>query len=164
MSAMGVDQPVFGHLPQPEVERHHGIGQIAFESSVGFDHHFLRDVARVDALLYLPIHPQVDHSPHRLSMAFQEAIDRRVVAAAGVGKQLLGIFGIRPHGALTIEVGRTRSIVWPTPGGNGRNCKFSTSKFALVSMASHRNLMDCRIAISRQLSALSLKFVSKADG
>ena len=54
VAAMGVDQPVLRHLPQPQMERHLRILQILLEPPMGFDQHVLRDVASIDAAAPAP--------------------------------------------------------------------------------------------------------------
>jgi hypothetical protein len=81
MSAMRVDQSVLGHLPQPQMKRHHGILKKIGQASIGFDHHILHDVAGIDAAFDDPIHPQVDHLPDGITMAFEQLIHGVGIAA-----------------------------------------------------------------------------------
>ena len=95
--AVGVDQPVLGHLPQPQVKRHLRILQILLQPPMGFDQHILRDVASIDAPRQHRVHPQLDHPPHRAAMPCQQPIDGRIVAGAGVCQEFLRVVRVRPH-------------------------------------------------------------------
>ena len=71
MPPMGVDDPVARHLPQPQMKRHRRIFQVGPQPPVGFDHHFLHDVAGIQPLLNPPVQPHVDHPPQRIAVAVQ---------------------------------------------------------------------------------------------
>ena len=87
VAAMGIYEPVAGHMTQPELEWHRGVGEIIAEAAVGFDHHILHDIAGIDPPLNHPVHPQMNHPLDRLPMAFQEAIDGGGIPAAGPVQQ-----------------------------------------------------------------------------
>ncbi len=63
MPPMGVDQPVAGHLPQPQMKRHRRIRKIFFQSAVGIEQHILHNITGVDPAADHAIHAQVDHPP-----------------------------------------------------------------------------------------------------
>ena len=75
MPAVGIDQPVPGHVPQPEPKRHRGIGKIIAEPAVRLDEHILHDVAGVHPPLHHPIHAQVDHPADRGAVPLEEPVD-----------------------------------------------------------------------------------------
>ena len=77
VAAMGIDDPVLGDLPQPEVIGHHRIGQIVLQPAVGLDQHFLHDVADVDPLLNPLVEAKLHHPPQRIAVA----VHRRLTAA-----------------------------------------------------------------------------------
>ena len=87
MPAVGVDEAIPGHVPQPELERHGGVGQIVAEPTVGLDHHVLHDVAGIHPPLHDAIHPLVDHPADRRAMAFKQAVDRVAVSLADAVEQ-----------------------------------------------------------------------------
>ena len=78
--AVGVDETIPGHVPQPELEWHGRIGKIIAEAAIGLDHHVLHDVAGIDPPLHDPIHPLIDHPADRRAMALEQAVDRRAVS------------------------------------------------------------------------------------
>jgi hypothetical protein len=80
VSAVSIDKPVAGHVPQPELEWHGRVGQIVDQPAIGFDHHVLHDVAGIDPPLHPPVHATVDHSPDRFAVPLEQAVDGIAIA------------------------------------------------------------------------------------
>ena len=102
MAAVRVDQTVAGHVPQPQLEGHGGIGEVVAEPAVGLEEDILDDVAGIDAALDAPIHPPIDHLPDRIAVAGEKAVDGIVVAAADAVEQ--------DEGRLAILMGRAAGV------------------------------------------------------
>ncbi len=99
VAAVSVDQPVFGHLTQPQVKRHDRVLQILLQAAIGVDHHLLHDVACVDTTFEHLVHPQINHPPHSVAVSVKQLIDSSVITFADVVQELLGVFGVGPHGS-----------------------------------------------------------------
>src|SRR5688500_3156602 len=97
MAPMGVNDLVFGDLPQPKMNAENRARQIILQPAVGLNEHILHDVANIDPPLNLAIQPHLNHSAERIAMPVQEAIDCLLIAAASAGKQLLGLVRVGPH-------------------------------------------------------------------
>jgi hypothetical protein len=76
MTPVGVDDPVPGDLPNPQVKGHAGILQIILQPAIGLDQHILYHVADIHSPLDLPIQTHPHHAVHGRSMAIQQPIDR----------------------------------------------------------------------------------------
>jgi len=72
---MGIDDPIAGHMPQPEPERHRGIRQVVGKTPAGFDHHVLHDVAGIHPSSEHGIHSPIDDAPQRIPMPGKQAVD-----------------------------------------------------------------------------------------
>jgi hypothetical protein len=105
MAAVGIDEAVAGHVPQPELERHRRVGEVVAEPAVGLEHDVLNDVAGIDAPLHDAVHPPIDHPPDGVAVAGKEAIDGVVVPLADAVEEDLRRWAIPP---------------WRSAGGNGR--------------------------------------------
>ena len=88
--AVGVDQPVAGHVPQPEPKRHDRIGKVVGEPPISLDHHVLNDVAGIDPPLDDPVHTEIDHPPDRRAVAFEKPVYGVRVAVANAIKEHQG--------------------------------------------------------------------------
>ena len=97
MPPVSVDDPVLGDLPKPQVIRHRGLGQIVLQPAIGFDQHFLHDIAHIDSPLDALIEPKLHHPPQRIAMPLHQAIDRLSIAPLGFGQQVLRFFHFGPH-------------------------------------------------------------------
>ena len=97
MAAMGVDYPVVGDLPQPQMIGHDRMGQIVLQAAVGLDQHFLHDVAHVDPPLNPLVQPQLHHPPQRIAVPLHQPVDGGRIALPGMLEQFLGLFGVGPH-------------------------------------------------------------------
>jgi hypothetical protein len=107
--AVGVDEPVAGHVPQPELEGHRRVGEVVAEPAIGLDEHVLHDVAGVDPPLHHPIHPPVDHPPDRIAMPRQKVVDRRRVPATDAVEQHERLLGFHGHGGWVDGAGHADS-------------------------------------------------------
>jgi len=74
MAAMGIDQPIAGHVPEPELKRHRSVGEVLAQPPVGLDHHILHDIAGIDPPLHAPIHATIDHPLDRLAVPLKKAV------------------------------------------------------------------------------------------
>jgi hypothetical protein len=72
MAAIGIDDAVLGNLPEPQVKRHDRVRQVGVQPPVSFNHHFLHNIAGVDAAFQAPVHAQADQPMDRLPMAIEQ--------------------------------------------------------------------------------------------
>jgi hypothetical protein len=72
---VGVDEPVAGHVPEPELKGHRRVGEVFAQPSVGLEQHILDDVAGIHAALHATIHAAVDHPLDRLPMPGEQPVD-----------------------------------------------------------------------------------------
>src|SRR6266852_1499158 len=79
------------------MKRHVRRLEVILEPTVGFDQHFLDDIAGVKALDDGGIKAQVDHAPDRFAMSGEQLLDSVGVAGFSLIEQFLGIVGVGPH-------------------------------------------------------------------
>ena len=79
MPPMGIDDPVTGHVPQPQLKRHRRIGEVVAQPPVRLQHDILHDVAGIDPSLHHPVKPVVNHPSDRGPVSGQQSVDRRSI-------------------------------------------------------------------------------------
>ena len=97
MPPMGVDQPVLGHVPQPEMKRHGRMDQILLQAAISLDEHILHDIAGIHPALDRRIESQVYQPPQCIAVAIEQFVDRRAIAGFRALEQLLGLRRVGPH-------------------------------------------------------------------
>jgi len=75
MAAVGVDEPVAGHVPQPKAKRHRRILEIFPQPAIGLDQDILNDIAGVNSPLDELVHAMVDEPPDRRAVTIEQAVD-----------------------------------------------------------------------------------------
>jgi hypothetical protein len=85
------DQVLPGQPPQPGVERHRPLAQVAGQLLGGLGQRLLDDVGRIDAGGQPAVHAHPYHLREPVAMTAQELLPRWAVALAGLCDQLLGI-------------------------------------------------------------------------
>lgn len=80
--AVGIDEAVAGHVPQPQPKRHRRILKVVAQPAVGLDEDVLDDVAGVNPSLDHLVHPMVDEPPDRRAVPIEQAVDGITVTLA----------------------------------------------------------------------------------
>ena len=97
MAAVGIDDPIAGDMPEPQMERHRRITQIVLQPAIGFYQDILHHVADVDPLLDPLVKPHLHQPANGGPVAIHQAVDRLCVAALDILEQLLGLVGFGPN-------------------------------------------------------------------
>src|SRR5258705_334728 len=74
---MGVDEPIFSQVQQPEMERHDGVLEVIAEPAVGLDQHVLDDVTGIGAAGQGRVEPELDGPPKRLAVLGEQVVHGR---------------------------------------------------------------------------------------
>jgi len=94
---MGINDSIFGNLPNPKMERNDGVVQIVRQSPVGFDQHVLDNITYIHPLHEALIQSQLDHSPKRVPMTIHQLLNGDGFPVPDIIKKLNGDFSIGPN-------------------------------------------------------------------
>ena len=89
VTAVGVDQPVSGHVSQPETKRHRRVGQVVTKPTIRLNHHILHNIAGVDTALHTSIHAGSDQPTNRLAVPSKQPVNGRGIALPNAIEQHL---------------------------------------------------------------------------
>ncbi len=74
MPTVGIDEPVAGHVPQPQPKGHRRILEIVAQPAIGLDEHVLNDIAGVNSPLDELVHPLIDQPTDSRPVAIEQAV------------------------------------------------------------------------------------------
>ena len=100
---MGVDDPILGDLPQPEMEWHDRILQVLLQPPVGFNKNILDHVTHTHPWLDTAIQPHPDQAEDGILVPFNQLVDRLGVPLTGLVQQLFGFFRLGPHRCIILQ-------------------------------------------------------------
>ena len=83
MSAVGVDDPLSGELPEPAVERERPLPEVVVQPPGGLDQGLLDDVRHIDAGGQAAVEPHRDHPPQVVPVMLQELLAGDLIPPVG---------------------------------------------------------------------------------
>ena len=86
------------------MKRQSRILKIVGQPLTGFQQHILHDVARINPLRDLTVHPQLNHLAQRLAVPLQQEIDGGLLAPFGADQEFVSFRRIRPHEIIMCEI------------------------------------------------------------
>lgn len=97
MATMSINDPVFGDLPKPQMERHDWIVQVSLQSSVGLNQYVLHDVTNIDSTLDFLIESHANQLAQRIAMLIHQLVDCGLVASLCLVEKRFRLIGCWPH-------------------------------------------------------------------